>query len=304
MEENNFGCWDELLPDVLGLIFNNLPLEEMLVVVPRVCKAWGRAVLGPYCWKEIDIEEWSHHSEPRKVDRMLRLLIARSSGCLQKLCVAGLQNELIFSFIADNAPSLHTLRIPRSSMNDSIAKQIAGKLSLVTFLDISYCSHVGATALEVIGKQCKLLSGLRRNMHPLDIAGKLSQNDEAHAIATSMPKIRHLEMAYLLIDTTAALEIIRSCSQLEFLDMRGCWDVKLDDKYLIEKFPKLKILGPQVIDHLEKNELEVCSDYSDSSYDYESSDGMWDLDEERLEGLELRFYNGFDDAVYEWPPSP
>ncbi|KAG9137117.1 hypothetical protein Leryth_011948 [Lithospermum erythrorhizon] len=141
-------------------------------------------------------------------------------------------------------------------------------------------------------------------MHPLDIASKLSQNDEAHAIATSMRKIKHLEMAYLLIDTTAALDIIGSCPDLQFLDMRGCWDVKLDDKYLMEKFPKLKILGPQVIDHFEKNELEVCSDYSDSSYDYESSDGMWDDDEERLEGLELRFYNGFDDSVYEWPPSP
>ncbi|KAG9144389.1 hypothetical protein Leryth_017519 [Lithospermum erythrorhizon] len=303
MEGSNFRCWDDLLPDVLGLIFKKLALEEVLTVVPRVCKSWGRAVLGPYCWQEIDIEEWSHHSEPCKVDRMLRLLITRSSGCLRKLCVAGLQSELIFSFIADSAPSLHTLRLPRSSMNDSIAKQIACKLSLVTFLDLSYCSHVGAPALEVIGKQCKLLSGLRRNMHPLDIARKLSQNDEAHAIATSMPKIKHLEMAYLLIDTTAALEIILSCSELEYLDMRGCWDVKIDDRHLIEKFPKLNILGPQVIDHFEKNELEVCSDYSDSSYDYESSDGMWD-DEERLEGLELRFYNGLDDSVYEWPPSP
>ena len=54
MEEGgDFRCWDELLPDALGLIFRNLSLEEVLTVVPRVCKSWGRAVMGPYCWQEI-----------------------------------------------------------------------------------------------------------------------------------------------------------------------------------------------------------------------------------------------------------
>ncbi|KAI8016103.1 F-box protein FBW2 [Camellia lanceoleosa] len=124
-------------------------------------------------------------------------------------------------------------------------------------------------------------------MHPIDMDGKLSQEDEAHAVAVTMPKLKHLEMAYLLIDTQSVLEIISSCLELEFLDLRGCWDVKLDKKYLEEKFPKLRVLGPQVVDHYERNSWEVCSDYTDSFYDSDSFsfDGMWD-DEE---SLELRF---------------
>ncbi|KAL0846829.1 hypothetical protein Bca101_020075 [Brassica carinata] len=102
MEEDcKFRHWDELIPDALGLIFSHLPLQEILTVVPRVCKAWNRAVTGPYCWQEIDIELWSnrcHQSD--HLDRMLQMLINRSSGSLRKLSVTGLQNDSIFSFIA------------------------------------------------------------------------------------------------------------------------------------------------------------------------------------------------------------
>lgn len=97
----DFQRWDELIPDALGLIFKNLSLFEVLTVVPRVCKSWGRAVRGPYCWQEIDIEEWSRNSKPEIVDRMVRLLIARSGGSLKKLCVSGLSSDQTILFIAN-----------------------------------------------------------------------------------------------------------------------------------------------------------------------------------------------------------
>lgn len=102
MEEGcEFRQWDELLPDALGLIFRNLSLQEVLTVVPRVCKSWGKAVKGPYCWQEIDIEEWSKNRCPENFDRMLRLLIPRSGGSLRKLCVSGLSDKSSFEFIAN-----------------------------------------------------------------------------------------------------------------------------------------------------------------------------------------------------------
>ncbi|KAF8411434.1 hypothetical protein HHK36_003983 [Tetracentron sinense] len=323
MEEGDDSrCWDELIPDALGLIFSNLSLQEILTVVPRVCKSWGKAVKGPYCWQEIDIEEWSRRCRPEHLDRMLQMLIMRSCGSLRKLCVYGLPNDPIFSFIADHAGSLQTLLMPRSEISDSIVEQVAGRLSTITFLDVSYCGKIGGRALEAIGKHCKLLMGLQRIMHPLKVGDKISQDDEAHAIATTMPKLKHLEMAYLLITTGGVLEILSNCRELKFLDVRGCWDVKFDEKFLKEKYSGLKVLGPLVVDCYERNDWDDCSDYSDSSgyaweffacemgdFDEVSSDGVygvWD-DEQTLEELELRFYDQFDDdddAGFDWPPSP
>lgn len=144
-----------------------------------------------------------------------------------------------------SAKSLQTLRLRRSEMSDSIVEQTIGRLSTVTFLDLSYCGKIGCRALEAIGKNCKLLMGLCRNIHPSYSAG-MPMNDEAHAIANTMPRLKHLEIAYHIINTQGAIQILKSCPELEFLDLRGCWDVELDDKFFGEKFPKLKVLGPPI----------------------------------------------------------
>ncbi|RWW16858.1 hypothetical protein GW17_00019236 [Ensete ventricosum] len=212
------------------------------------------------------------------------------------------------------------LELPRSEISDSIVERVAPRLSNITFLDVSYCGKIGAHALEAFGRNCKFLVGLQRRMHPIEVADKVCQDDEAYAIANTMPKLRRLEMAYLLLTTTGVLEILSRCRDLEYLDLRGCWDVKLDEKYIKECHPGLKVLGPHVTDCYERSFWEDCSDYSDSSiyswdfmddginiYDGESDDdGVWN-DEQALEGLEVRFYGGgLSDASagFEWPPSP
>ncbi|XP_072992686.1 F-box protein FBW2-like [Typha latifolia] len=317
---SEFRGWEELIPDALGLIFRNLSLQEVLTVVPRVCKSWGHVVSGPYCWQEIDIEEWSQRCKPEQLDRMLQMLITRSCGSFRRLSVSGLRNDSLFSFIGDHATTLQTLELPRSEISDSIVECVAPRLSNITFLDVSYCKKIGARALEAFGQHCKSLIRLRRRMHPLEVADKVCQDDEAYAIACTMPKLRHLEMAYLLLTTRGVLEILSQCRDLEFLDIRGCWDVKLDEKFLKERHSGLKVLGPQIVDCYERNFWDECSDYSDSSvYSWEfmedgldfyeggsDDDGVWD-EGQPLDGLEVRFYGGgLNDAflAFDWPPSP
>ncbi|KAF5192596.1 F-box protein fbw2 [Thalictrum thalictroides] len=318
--------WDELIPDALGMIFCNLSLQELLTVIPRVCKSWGKAVAGPYCWQEIDIDEWSTYCPPEHILPMVRMLIMRSGRSLRKLCVSSIPTDEAFSFIADHAGSLQELRISRSEISNSIVEKCAQKLSTITFLDVSYCLNIEASALEAIGKHCKSLLVLHRVMHPLTVEEKICQDDEAHAIATTMPKLKQLELAYALVSTEAVLKILLNCRQLEYLDLRGCWNVKLEEDFLKDKFSGLKVLGPIVEDSYEMELFENCTDFSEtSSYlawevlahqldgvnyedDSDSFDEAWDDDEQRLEELELRFYEGFNGAVGDawpaWPASP
>ncbi|KAG8373384.1 hypothetical protein BUALT_Bualt11G0018800 [Buddleja alternifolia] len=315
---SDFREWDELIPDALALIFKNLSLRDVLTVVPRVCKSWGRAVMGPYCWQEIDIEEWSRNSKPEIVDGMLRLLITRSCGSLRKLSVSGLTGDQSISFIANHAQSLRTLRLPRSEIHDPIVESVAGMLSNITSLDLSYSIQIGARALAAIGKHCKSLTTLRRIMHPLEVLEKLSQDDEALAIASTMPRLKHLEIAYFLVETSSIVEIIENCKHLELLDVRGCWNVNLDEKF-VKRFPKLKVVGPLVLDCYDMNGWDNCSDYSGSSgylaWDFVAGDSededyaetLDDLseDEDSVEDLEMWFYdvNALDEG-YDWPQSP
>lgn len=248
MDDNpNYRPWDELMPDTLGLIFQRLPLDEILNVVPSVCKSWAVAVQGPYCWQEIDIEEWSRYRRPESLDRMLLLLIGRSCGSLRKLCVYGLATETSLSLVADHAQSLENLRLLRSEISDSMVEQVAARFCRLSSLDLSYCTKIGAPALKALGNHCKLLTSLQRNMHPWDVAERTSQDDEAYAISTTMPQLKHLELAYLNITTDGAFRILNACRELKLLDIRGCWNVKLDDKFLKDR-SGLEVVGPLVVD--------------------------------------------------------
>lgn len=194
-------------------------------------------------------------------------------------------------------------------MNDYEVEQITGRLSMISTLDMSYCVKIGADALEIIGKNCKVLEVFCRNMHPLDTSGKPSDDVEAFAIASTMPNLKRLEMTYHRISNDGVHQILSFCPKLEYLDIRGCWSVKLDNMFMKQNFPKLKILGPQVLDYYDRDE---CSDISDSSdlseMDDESDDsydGIWD-DERSVDELEFSVYEGneFEDAGMYWPPSP
>ncbi|KAL2531403.1 F-box protein FBW2 [Abeliophyllum distichum] len=260
---SDFRRWDELIPDTLGLIFKNLPLREVLTVIPRVCKSWGRAVMGPYCWLEIDIDEWSRNRKPEIVDRMLQLLIGRSCGSPRKLCVSGLSGDESTLFIANHAKSLQTLRLPRSEINDSIVEKVAGRLSTITVLDLSYCINIGAQALEAIGRHCKFLTSLRRIMHPLEVINKLSQDDEALAIAKTMPRLKQLEIAYLLV----VGPVVVDCYDMNGWD--NCSDYSSSSGYLAWDF----VAG------------DMDDDYGD-----EMLDDFWE-DEHPMEDVEMWFYD-------------
>ncbi|VVA30324.1 PREDICTED: F-box [Prunus dulcis] len=74
-------------------------------------------------------------------------------------------------------------------------------------------------ALEAIGKHCKHLKKLQRCMYGWEVLDKVSQDDEALAIAATMPKLNHLEILYLRISTEAVCQILLKCPEQQLLDV-------------------------------------------------------------------------------------
>lgn len=103
------------------------------------------------------------------------------------------------------------------------------------------------------------LIGLRRVMCPFEAIDRSSQDDEALAIASTMRKLKRLEIAYLLVNTESVLKILENCPELEYLDVQGCWNVILDERF--KKFSKVKLIGP-LEEFSEMIRWDGCSDSS------------------------------------------
>lgn len=104
--------WAVMLHDALAHIFGWLSLEDMLMVIPRVCKAWNRVARDPVCWQILRLDQWSYGKSSEQIDRMVGMLVARSQGGLREISIRNLKNVETFKFIASR---LHTLVQPQAS---------------------------------------------------------------------------------------------------------------------------------------------------------------------------------------------
>lgn len=96
--------------------------------------------------------------------------------------------------------------------------QVLKKLPLLEELDISD-SNITLKSLEVIGKCCPLLKSLKfRKL----FRGEKECDDEAFAIAKTMPKLRHLEINCNDLTNDGLIAILDGCPLLELLDLGGC----------------------------------------------------------------------------------
>lgn len=124
------------------------------------------------------------------------------------------------------------LQIPMSEVTDKIVEKHAESLATLTVLDISYCSKITKKGLEAVGKSCRFLIQLKRNMPPMDLekterATALDES-EAKAIANTMPGLRRLELAYGRFSDHGLDTILTNCEALTHLDIEGCLYVELN----------------------------------------------------------------------------
>ncbi|KAL8158648.1 hypothetical protein V2J09_000185 [Rumex salicifolius] len=245
----------------LVLMFQH-SLVEVVQVIPLVCKSWGKYLEEPDCWRKIDVDGWCcpYEDVDDRYDYMLRMLIKKSSGFLRELSVSFVSDEQML-FIGELAgPSLHTLSANYAYIGDSIAEEVATKLSGLTTLDLSCCKEISPRGMESIGRNCQELVSLTCG---LSLGGSdfidPPHEDIARAIAHTMPKLKHLHITDFDINTSVALEILSCCPELETLDCSQYQCAKLDQSLLEEKYPNVKVLVEEFDDDYD----DFISDYGE-----------------------------------------
>ncbi|XP_062079864.1 F-box protein FBW2-like [Humulus lupulus] len=176
---------------------------------------------------------------------LLEMLVRKNSGQVHSLSCGGLLNAQILSLVADHAQSLRTLKMPGTNLSkDSTIFETVLAVRLSSFLvhlDISKCYGIGASAIRAIGYNCKNLARLDMNFI---MTNNGTSDEEAFAVASTMPKLKHLEISYLTISNEGVLNILSSCTQLQYLDISGCSHLQGCER-LFENFSGLKVFLPQ-----------------------------------------------------------
>ncbi|KAK1352093.1 F-box protein FBW2 [Heracleum sosnowskyi] len=230
-DENEYGKWEGIPEELLALAVIRIPADEMMRVVPLVCKSWWAVVAGPLCWENIDLRQWScRKTNSDQVDVAVRKLVRHSRSSFHHLSAFKLGNSG-FAFAANRARCLKVLNMSESNVTDQMVIRHAESLANLTDLDISYCIKISWKGLEAFGKQCKFLVNLKRNMPPPNLGISIQEanlkidESEAMVIANTMSKLQHLEIWFGCFSNLGLNYVLTKCKALEYLDIRGCWSV-------------------------------------------------------------------------------
>uniref|UniRef100_A0A0E0KR74 Uncharacterized protein n=1 Tax=Oryza punctata TaxID=4537 RepID=A0A0E0KR74_ORYPU len=227
--------WTEAVsPEILALVLRGrVDADEVARGAARVCRAWREAAAAPDVWGDVDIEAWCRRVNCRpRADAAVRRLVARAQGTLRRLSAYRV-GDAALAYVAASGKLLNVLQIPMSEISDQAVKKHAECLPALRVLDISNCLKISSSGIEALGRHCKLLVQLKRNMPPPEIPHGYNAvpnviNDEALAVANTMPMLEHLELAYGLFSDIGLGAILTRCPRLHTLDILGCWNVRLE----------------------------------------------------------------------------
>ncbi|XP_037477976.1 F-box protein FBW2-like [Triticum dicoccoides] len=223
--------WTEAAsPEIMALILRGrFAADEIARGPAAVCRAWREAAASPDMWGDVDIEAWCRRVKCRvKADAAVRRLVARSQGTIRRLSAYRV-GDAALAYVAASGKLLNVLQIPMSEISDQAVEKYVKCFPALRVLDISYCEKVTSRGMEAIGRQCKSLAQLKRNMPPEDnnAAPKVVE-DEALAVANTMPMLKQLELAYGLFSDVGLDAILTKCPLLRTLDILGSLNVRLD----------------------------------------------------------------------------
>ncbi|XP_060974316.1 F-box protein FBW2-like [Cannabis sativa] len=257
MEDDEYdypASWAELIPEALVLIFTKLPLKDKLSpTFALVCKPWSKVVKGTDCWHHLDFDKFNDlfpdkydYTNPNFEYQDFKIFIKRRSSQFFKIVDYKIFRETSLIFCSCCGESLRILKIRGAYLWRDVTTfeiSVAEKLSC-DHLDIS-CCIIEPSAIRAIGNHCKNLKRLDRN---LVFVTDDSNDEDAFAIVSSMPRLKHLEIAYTSVTTKGVFKILSSCPYLQYLDISECSNLTHSRNLFNNFCPGLKVVVDNFVD--------------------------------------------------------
>ncbi|XP_074267298.1 putative F-box/LRR-repeat protein 9 [Silene latifolia] len=275
LSPENYRNMSDLPLDVTLMILKKIGAVEILESVQFVCKMLYNLCKEPSIWRTIHILNLDEPNRDIKHEKMLFNAIDRSDGGLIDLDIEGFGSDQLCSYFASRSSQLRRLRLAYcQDISANAVAEALEKLTSLEGLELTGCSFQLHTIATVINSCPSLVTTFIFNkvgsLNPCHYPDFLSSyqpcDEEAFAIAGSMPELRHLQLMKNNITNVGLTAILDACPHLQSLHLYSCF-------YLYHREENLrKRLSEQVNDLQElpyENYDEVHSDYSE---DYASDD--------------------------------
>ncbi|XP_057432123.1 F-box protein SKIP19-like [Lotus japonicus] len=215
--------WLELPREVTTNILHKLGPFEILDSASLVCPLWWKICMDPLMWRTIDMTNPPLYPHDKLV-RFCRRPIKRSCGHLEDISIDDFCTNKILKDIANCGSHVRRMRLLKcEEMSDKGLIAVVKKLPILEEFEISF-GDVSKYTLELTGKCCSHLKVLKFNKKE---DKEYKCDDEAFAIAKTMPGLRHLQLLGNRLTDKGLLAILDGCPRLESLDLRVCSNVDL-----------------------------------------------------------------------------
>ncbi|XP_057450087.1 putative F-box/LRR-repeat protein 23 [Lotus japonicus] len=212
--------WLALPREVTENILQRLHIDEIVTSACLVCPLWWNICKDPHMWRTIAITH-PRYSFYNSVD-ICSYAIRRSYGHLEDISIDSIATDDLMD-IANSTSVLRRLcLLDCNRISDRGMMEAVKKFPLLEELDISYSSNITKDSLEEIGRCCPFLKTLKFNQISFWRSSFSDDNEEAFAIAQTMPALRYLQIIGNTISDVGLLAILNGCPLLEFLDLRCC----------------------------------------------------------------------------------
>ncbi|XP_016445185.1 putative F-box/LRR-repeat protein 9 [Nicotiana tabacum] len=275
--------WVELPLEITADILQRVGVIDILNNAQRVCSTWWKVCHDPVMWRVIDMINDVNSDLRYDLDKieMCKVAVDRSQGQLVKINIENIGDIDLFNHIAERSSQLRHLRLVRCHCIIFGCLAAAAKnFPLLEELHL-YFSVISYNDMEVIGHSCPMLKSFTSNAYGFlgFSPPRYLCDDQALAVARSMPELRHLILFGNILTNEGLQAILDGCPHLESLDVRHCYNLSLEGdlgrrckQQIVDlKLPHDSTYGYQfdadIFDHSSRG-----ADYSDQSSDYSVSD--------------------------------
>ncbi|XP_048543648.1 putative F-box/LRR-repeat protein 23 [Triticum urartu] len=229
--------WADMPLDAILAVFHKLDHIDILMAADQVCSSWRRAARDePALWRRIVMRGNADLSSRINRQGIACDAVRRSAGQCEAFCGEYAGDAGFLLYLSEEAPCLKSLRLISCDgiSLDEFAELIT-RFPLLEELELSECPELLVDCsgslypevYEVLGRACPQLKHFRMNKQYFQ-EQKWGNNDaDAEGIA-AMHELRSLQLVANDLTNKGLAAILDNCPRLESLDIRHCFNVKMD----------------------------------------------------------------------------